>query len=345
MAPRSSEQDPSLFQVAFPTSTELLVHAKLCALLDSYRTMDQNFDFNVLKGVDPLSLKRFVTLDSSNHGIAGLATEQKPVVEALLKCADDMRVEGFFTSGQDEDRLEVGVFSQQNTFIVLYRGTPEQQLKPARTKVAPVNLDQENPVAVYPPFRDAYFTLETEVYGLLDTLVEENPFSDVVFVGHSFGGGLATIGAVRFASARPMLRFSCHAFGSPKVGTQEFRQMVNSLSNLKVMRVEYGNDVNCSHPSDVGSATKYDHVGHSLSIHQSVGANNHKTPSHPVLAYRFDHKKPTMNRLQMRKQDIRAYVQALEPFAAKKLEWISLYVGQDVGKGVRGKNNEKRLMV
>lgn len=71
-----------------------------------------------------------------------------------------------------------------------------------------MNLDAENPVSVYPPFRDAYFELETQVYGLLDTLVDKNPFSDVVFTGHSFGGALNTTGAIRFSSARPMLRFS-----------------------------------------------------------------------------------------------------------------------------------------
>jgi len=344
MAPRSTEQDPSPHQVAIPSSEDLHVHAKLCALLESYRKMDQNFDFNVLKDVDQLTLKGFVALDSS---IAGLTKEQKPIVKSLLDCDDDVRVGGYFTTNEQEERLEVGVFCIQNTILVVYRGTTEQQLKPARQKVAGVELDPENPVMVYPPFRDAYFELETQVYKLLDTLVEENPFSDVVFVGHSFGGALATIGAVRFASARPMLRFACHAFGSPKVGANDFRQMANTLPNLKVMRVEYGSDANTTYPADVGT-TKWQHVGHSLVIHASVGTNNGKPPSHPVSAYRFDHKKPNSsmtNLLQNRKPDVQAYIRALEPFATQNLKWVSLYVGEDVGKGVRGKDNEKRLMV
>jgi hypothetical protein len=333
MAPRSSEQDPSPHQVAIPTANDLYIHSKLCVLLETYQSFDQNFDFNTLKGINSLTLKGFTTL---NHSIAGMAAEQKPIVQALLDCHDDLIVEGYFGSNDD---LEVGVFSMQNTYLAVYKGTAEQQGKPARTKDVPIKLDTENPVMVYAPFRDAYFELEGKVYALLDSLVEANPFSDVIFVGHSFGGALATIGAVRFASARPTLRFSCHAFGSPKVGSHDFSQLVNTLPNLKVVRVELLGDANCTYPVDHGSV-KYQHAGHSIVI-----SNNN---SNKVLAYRFDAKKPNSsmsNLLRMQKPDIHAYVKALEPFASDKHDWISLYVGQDVGKGVRGKDNEKRLMV
>jgi hypothetical protein len=332
MAYRTSEQDPSPHQVAIPTSQELLQHSRLCALLDSCRKLgDQNFDFKILKGISRLKLKTFLSLD--HQSIPGLTPEQKPVIQAFLDCADDIEVEGFFTHGDNGERSEVGVFSTRNRFIVVYRGTTEQQLKPVRAKRSAVNLDPENPVSVYPPFRDAYFELETKVYGLLDTLVDTNPFCDVVFTGHSFGGALATIGAVRFASARPMLRFCCHSFGSPKVGAHNFRQMVNTLPNLKVMRVEYGSDPNTNTPVD---GTKWEHVGHTLAIQGGR-----------VSAYRFDNKKPSSaSLLTIRKpeNDIQAYVRAMEPFATSEVPWVTLYVGEDVGEGVLGRNNSMRML-
>jgi hypothetical protein len=332
MAPRSSELDPSPHQVAIPAPVELYVNAKLCALLETYRTMDQNFDFNLLQGVNSLTLKGFVSL---NHSVAGLTVEQKPIVQTLLECHDDLIVEGYFATDQG---LEVGVFGTQNTYVVVYRGSQEQQSKPGRTKDAPVPLDSENAVLVYAPFREAYFELEKEVYPLLDSLIDTNPFSDVCFVGHSFGGAMATIGAVRFSTARPSLRFSCYTFGSPKVGAPDFEQLVNTLPNLKLMRVELPGDSNTTHPADHG-AVKYQHAGHSL-----VLSNN----SNKILAYKFDSKKPhssMSNILRMQKTDVQSYVKALEAFASEKHEWASLYVGQDVGKGVRGKNNEKRSVV
>jgi hypothetical protein len=343
MAFRSSELDPSPHQVEIPSSQELLEHSLLCALLESYGDLggEQNFDFNTLKGIPCQALKAFVSLDSKC--IPGLTPDQKPIIQALVDCGKDIEVEGLFSHGDDEPS-QVGVFSTQssNRFIVVYRGTTEQQLKPTRSKHSPVNLDPENPVSVYPPFREAYFPLEKQVYGLLDTLVEKNPFYDVVFTGHSFGGALATIGAARFANARPMLRFFCHTFGSPKVGAHNFRLMVNTLPNLKVMRVEYGFDPNTKVPADMGSF-KWEHVGHTLAIHVGGG----KLPLRPVTAYRFDNKKPSsVSLLNIRKQenDIQAYVRVIEPFAMGKLPWVSLYAGEDVGEGVLGMNNEKRFL-
>jgi hypothetical protein len=67
----------------------------------------------------------------------------------------------------------------------------------------------------------------------------------------------------------------------------------------------------------------------------------------PVTAYRFDNKKPgsvTLLNIRKPENDIQAYVRAIEPFAMGKLPWVSLYAGEDVGEGVRGMNNEKRLM-
>ena len=336
MAFRTSELDPSPHQVEIPSSQELWEHSLLCSLLESYR---DNFDFNTLKGIPCQALKAFVSLNSQY--IPGLTPDHKPVIRAFLECAEDIEVEGCFT----HERSQVCIFSrrQRNYFIVVYNGTPKQQLKPVRSKCSPVNLDDtENPVSVYPPFREAYFPLEKQAYGLLDTLVEKNPFCDVVFTGHSFGGALATIAAARFANARPMLRFSCHTFGSPKVGTGNFRQMVNALPNLKVMRVEYGSDPNSKVPADAGPF-KWEHVGHTLAIHVGGG----KLPLRPVTAYRFDNKKCTsVSLVNIRKQenDIQAYVRAIEPFAIGKLPWASLYEGEDFGEGVLGMNNEKRCM-
>jgi len=335
MVLKTSEQDPSPHQLEIPTSQELFVHAKLCALLDSYEKLEKDFDFNDFKGVNLQVLYR-ASLDETQV-IPELSPVHKVLLQQLLKCSNDVQVEGFFTQGREKDKSKVGIFSMQSSgrLIVVYRGTTEQQLKPARTKSTAVNLDStNNAVPVYSPFRDAYFEVESKVYKLLDKLMDQDPFSDVVFVGHSFGGALATIGAVRFASARPTQRFSCHSFGSPKVGAHDFRTMVNSLPNLKIIRVECSFDPNTSSPTDVGSL-KWEHVGHTIAIYASV-----------AVAYRFDNKKPPMSMLHIRmtQNSVRYYVGALEPFALNQVPWIASYIGED-GEGVRGKDDEKRLMV
>jgi hypothetical protein len=114
-------------------------------------------------------------------------------------------------------------------------------------------------------------------------------------------------------------------FASPKVGAHNFH--LNPLPNLKVMRAEYGSDPNASGPANVRSC-KYEHVGHTLGNSPGNGS---------VTAYRFDAKKPGFaGPLNIRKHDIQSDVKAMEAF--------KLYAGEDVGEGVRGKNNEKRVV-
>lgn len=62
-----------------------------------------------------------------------------------------------------------------------------------------------------------------------------------------------------------------------------------------------------------------------------------------MTAYRFDNKKPASTSfLNIRRPDVQAYVQAIEPFATSKLPWVSLYAGEDFGEVVRRNNNEER---
>jgi hypothetical protein len=135
--------------------------------------------------------KSFMSFD--NQSIPGLTPKQKPIIQAFLDCADDIEVGGFFTHGEDNQKSQVGIFSTQSSsrFIVIYCGTNNQQLKPARAKLSAMNLDPDTPVSVYPPFRDVYFELATTVCGLLDLLVDRKPFCDIMFMGHSFGGPMA----------------------------------------------------------------------------------------------------------------------------------------------------------
>jgi len=356
---RSSEQDPSAHQIEIPSAEEFLMHLRACHFLDTYRIVDQNYDLTELIGMGRLQLEALA--DSPNS-----ATQHKPILKSLLQICSDVFVEGFFVSsppdGDSNDpdhRMEAIVLSSQKfrQFMVIYRGTNDLQIKPIRnreqtggseryvsaqqTLVAP----DMAPVSIFPPFRDKYFSgnLETQVFRKLEELSERHLFCDVVTIGHSFGAVLATLGAVRFASAHPMIRVSCHAFGSPKVGAQDLKQMANSLPNLKMMRVEYAGDP-WVHAPDTGT---WAHMGHSL----VVTTDNTCT----VRAYRFDKGRasrgggsmPAFHKKHKRVSELRKYIHAMEQFTSLGLPWVTNgFEGENIGKGVtRGTENEKRLVV
>mmetsp|Transcript_45579 Transcript_45579/g.84474 ORF Transcript_45579/g.84474 Transcript_45579/m.84474 type:complete len:1077 (-) Transcript_45579:158-3388(-) len=466
-AMRSSETDPVPHQTEIVPADVFLVHARTCAVMDSYRVVDQNFDFGTLVGRSRMGLEGFVdrpVVMGSSHGSSGsgsgsndddeedrsdvmaangavsggvlVEAAHRPIVSSVLGTADDMVVEGFFHElggagenreknnsdhgpsdkkkteddtgiGRDkaaDDRVEASVFytNRRRQFVVTWRGTSADQAKPVRNRHVKAWKDKwENRTkgkgafnlmspdgedcTVFPPYLDAYLDsgLEDRVFRLLDDLSGRQHFCDVVMTGHSFGAALAVLAAVRYASARPMMRVLCHVFGCPKVGDGPFRHWVNSLPNLRVLRVEYGGDP-WVHSPEGGPWT---HVGHTLAVDAGAVASAAKGSSSgdgktdrtsssrgglhgsnsnggvsdkslPVRAYKFDKHRPGgegsdgagwlhhgSGKEKAKDHDLRAYVGALETISSMGLYWPSEYVGEDVGKGVKGSGKEKRLVV
>merc|ERR1739848_570385 len=83
-----------------------------------------------------------------------------------------------------------------------------KRCKKSKITLLPLSTDSSSAASssfddpqIYSCFKDTYMHLENRIILHLDNLVERNPFCDVVFTGHSFGGALAQIAAVRYATA------------------------------------------------------------------------------------------------------------------------------------------------
>ena len=327
---RTCELDPSPHQMEIPKLREFVVAARLNEFVENYRRVDQNFDLQQWVGMNRMDLREVKI------------PQHQPIVQSLLECGDDVCLQGVISKGASADqRTEMVIFEGQRQFTVACRGTTEQQCKLGATmkskkRIAAVPLDAEHPnVDVYSYFKDEYSAFEAECFAKLDKLTEQNPFCDVCFTGHSFGATIATLAAFRYANARPMMRVSCITLASPKVGFSAFKQLVNSSPNLKVMRLEFGQDGKCQLPSLGGY-----HVGHTLVLHGSLGHNSLKT-NKPVLAYKFD--APKHKKFKTTHPDLRSYVNALEEVARLGLPWAEDFVGTS-GQGVVV-NNESRQVV
>lgn len=335
---RTSEQEPAAHQMQVPKADELLVDAKFCSFMENFRSIDPDFGFSLLVGASNHALKEFALHGRVSLQTAGLVEKHRPIVDLLLECDDSVSVEGYAAQASEVAIFDIPTRSQ---ILVVFRGSDDRQLKPVRVKDArnctvTDNLHADQKATVYPAFRDEYFELEAGVSALLDKLSDSNPFANIVFSGTSFGGALATLAGARYASNRPTMRVSTHTFGAPKVGAHNFRQFANSLSNLKVIRVENKEDTVVSTPAD-NNHIKWEHVGHAICI-----------GSKAVTAYRFDGNKPaashSANPFRKVERSSRAYCQSLENCVSKKM-WVEDFQGENTGDGVRGKNKEKRLMV
>ena len=316
---RTCEYEAAPFQMEIPSCRDLTVAGLLNEFVENYRRIDQNLDLQDWVGRSAMVIKQ---VDVKEH---------IPIAQLLLECGDDVIIRGFVSAGCDcEKRVEAVIFEGQRNFTVALRGSTEQQARPGfnvttkRTHVP--NCFNHSEINIFPTFMDEYQKIEAECFEILDRLTEEHPFCDVVFTGHSFGGALATVAAAMYANARPMVRVQCYPMASPKVGSTEFRRLVNSSPNLRVIRLEYGQDGKCQFPSQQGCS----HVGHTLVLSPLLGNNSHKIKD-PILAYKFE--APKFKMFKTIHPDLRCYVTALEEITRLNLSWVAEFVGT-TGSGV-----------
>ena len=133
----STEHDPAPFQVELPAKKEMMVHSKICALMDGYTAIHRDFNFAMLSGINHSTLMKEVKRSTSDKPmIAGSC--HREVVKKLLECSDDLVVEGFFreytdeTNDKDSERMEACILSSESLrqIIVCFRGSTANQAKP-----------------------------------------------------------------------------------------------------------------------------------------------------------------------------------------------------------------------
>ena len=135
---RSCETDPSIHQLEIPSPTMLLVHARICAVMENNSAMGKDdFSFNRLVGLSRMSLEALLSDKVTRSKYGHISNNTCSTVRSLLECADDLIVEGYFHEHHKEHGgIEVAVFStqKQRQFIVCYRGSKNRQIKPVTGK-------------------------------------------------------------------------------------------------------------------------------------------------------------------------------------------------------------------
>jgi len=308
--------------------------ARLNEFVENYRRHDQNLDLKQFVGLDRMELQHKIDISINTNNKSGdssntMVPEHVPIIESLLECSEgqeqEISIQGFLTEAgnlHSDSRVEAVIFQGQRNFTVIFRGTTEQQSKvlgSSKSKKRAVPLDSKNEAAeVYSGFLESYSQVEEKCFRTIDKLVDENPFCDFVFSGYSFGAALATLAAVRYAKARPMMRVGCLTLASPKVGFSHFRHVVNTTPNLRVVRLELGGqtETKCQGPTVGGW-----HVGHTLVLNvSSSSSGNSGSPSDEeqpsVSVYKFEAPKhKTTGFFKTSNPGLKKYISALEDLA------------------------------
>jgi pimeloyl-ACP methyl ester carboxylesterase len=114
----------------------------------------------------------------------------------------------------------------------------------------------------------AYVRIRERLLKATFNLIEQHPDYQIVFVGHSLGGALATLAAVDFQDRYGYGdRISIYTFGSPRVGNPGWARYVDSLpfGNRMYRIVHRGDPVAHLPPNFLG----YEHSSQMYSILQN----------------------------------------------------------------------------
>jgi hypothetical protein len=316
---RTSEVDPSSFQLTLPPQEDVLVAARTVSFLATYWSQQLAMDLSTLQGYPRRELQSFAMGD--RESCKSLLNCHRAVVEMLLyACPDLIEVKGYFGLEGGEALI---IERQKNQFLVAFHRT-----ETTRLKRQPYALNDHHKVTVAKAYFELAQPLTPKLFHRLDELSEESPFSDFVFAGHGTGAGLALLVSYLYSHTRMSQRVSAYLTGAPRIGLQDFRMAVHSQPNLQVLRME--------NQGQRGSQG-FCHVGHCIRLRQGAdkewNANAFQFASETVS--------PGFRTLRFHKHSTaEEYVDALE----NTKKWPEDYHAEDAGEGVKGENNEKRLL-
>lgn len=150
--------------------------------------------------------------------------------------------------------------------VITFRGTQPLSLEDWLTDLDIAHVDAPDlckDCTVHAGFNYAYSILSPAVIDAVEACLEAAPNSTVTIIGHSLGGAIASLFAVRLATGcqghckAPSSPIQVFSYGAPRLGNEHFAQFYNSILPNS-WRIQHNKDV-VPHlpPTEVG----YYHCG------------------------------------------------------------------------------------
>ncbi|KAJ1923752.1 hypothetical protein IWQ60_005666 [Tieghemiomyces parasiticus] len=157
----------------------------------------------------------------------------------------DTQLADYFHSNKNRTFGYVAVNNPLRQVVVAFRGTDN-----AEQYLTDINLvlkrwpDSVEDSKVHDGFLDSYQDVADNLYELAAKELANNPNYNLTIIGHSLGGGVASLAGVDFVMRNKTLGSIMRVvtFGKPRVGNQEYIEYYNSL-NITTDRVVNKNDI------------------------------------------------------------------------------------------------------
>jgi len=232
---------------------------------------------------------------------------KKPLPKGC-ECLADINKQPLFIESSIDCQVYVGTFNK-DSILCAFRGTENLRdwLTDANMIRVPMDLtgiqDNKRPLAHWGILRQ-FRSVEKKITNYIDKeLMENTEIKNIVYTGHSLGGGLATIALMNYSHKYPQLKHMCVTFGAPRVGNTTFKKMFNERCCFTKRYVNYFDPVpslpfslRYSHtcPSEHINVNIIDHVDTSVSrffwvmwykIKHWIGYSYNPVDDHSITGY------------------------------------------------------------
>ena len=118
-------------------------------------------------------------------------------------------------------------------------------------------------------FYNQFSELKPEIDEIIEKYrKEEKNSNEIIFSGHSLGGALATMAALKYGMEYPDLQVNCVTFGSPRVGDEKFANYFDKIVKNSYRFVNDNDPIPC-----IPTAWRYQHVKGCVWLHQDQVMN------------------------------------------------------------------------
>ena len=137
-------------------------------------------------------------------------------------------VKNYYKIYNNKSDITVYIFKDNNTIYIIFRGTFSSKNVLMKSKFKKIL----NPyVNVHEGFYNQYFSVYDDIFNCIS-----DDITVINILGHSLGGGVATIASVLIANyylnINSKNKVNCYVFGCPRVGDIKFRNLfINIINN------------------------------------------------------------------------------------------------------------------
>lgn len=166
--------------------------------------------------------------------------------EKEYECFNYIQLEPKLFESTIDCQCYISIFNK-DSILIAFRGSSNVKDWIANANIIKVKMDLNNVLdnerpKVHLGFLTQFRSVENKITDYINEILKNdinNEIKNIVYTGHSLGGGLANIALINYSHKYTQLKHMCVTFGAPRVGNKSFRKKFEEKCNFSKRYVNY----------------------------------------------------------------------------------------------------------